>query len=480
MPSIVLRFIALSLLLNLVAATHADAATWFVKATAQHDGNGSIARPFHTLEAAEAASGAGDIIYIIHTISAVVLDGQIVLKPDQKLIGLGPDVRNVDENAAAARITYSGGGGVNYPAGAVVQLSSGNEIANIHFKDMSYGGIVGLNVDFSGAHIHDNLFTGGDINNDFFRISVLLDSSLGNSTATVTNNVIRDGNFLAGISVFHRADSSGNYHFENNHFDNIGGRPYFFWTFDTAYVRADILDSSANNIGALGEFSEFANSDGIGMQLSQSSAMDIVIDGYTYDNTGQFGGISNTGLELFFPGQGLNPPDIWADGAQASLKIRNSSIGNAVTDAIQILSLGTNSVVDVEMTNTQVSAAKPAQVGPVVGLVGAAISIVPNFFFSDGNQMSVKIEHSDIIGSFGYAVGVYDLGSAGKNFSFDMGGGSLGSFGQNRILDNAVGDIELFQYNDGIGRLNWWGGNAPQVDGGSFDTVPELLADPRP
>lgn len=480
MPSTFLRFTALYLLLILAAATHADAATWYVQASAKDGGNGSNSKPFNSLAAVEAASATGDIIYIRQSNKHAILDGQIVLKPDQKLIGLGPDVTKVPENAAGARITYSGGGGVGYPEGAVVQLSSGNEIANIHFKDMSYGGIVGRDVDFSGANIHNNLFTGGDIDNGWIRVSVDLASSSGNSAATVTDNVIRDGIWLAGIYATHDADSSGIYHFENNHFDNIGFNAYGLQTEDTASLDADILDSSANNIGARGEFSDFANADSIVLVLEQASTMDVVVDGYTYDNTGQFGDFSNTGLELFLPGEGLNPPERWADGAQATLRIKNSSFSNAVTDAIQVLSLGVNSLIDVEITNTKVLYANPRQVGPAVGLTGSAISIVPNFFFSFGNQMSVKIENSDIIGSSGYAVGVYDGGSAGTNFTFDMGGGSLGSVGQNRILDNAVGDVELLQYNDGIGRLNWWGGGAPQVDGGLFDTVPELLADPRP
>lgn len=475
MPFVFPRVIALNILLILATATHADAATWYVKATAKHDGDGSKNRPFHSLQAAEAASGAGDTIYILQSKKHAILDGQIVLKPDQKLIGLGPDVTKVPENAAGARITYSGGGGFGYPEGAVVQLSTNNEISNIHFKDFLFGAIVAIDVDFSGANIHDNLFTGGDIDNGFIRRSVLLDSSSGNSAATVTDNVIRDGIFLRGITVSHNADSSGTYHFEGNHFDNIGFSAYTLFTGDTASLHADILDSSANNIGVGGR-----NADSVALVLEQAGTMDVVVDGYSYDNTGQFGDFSNTGLELFLPGQGLNSPERWADGAQASLKINNSSFSNAVTDAIQVLSIGVNSLIDVEITNTKVLYANPRQVGPTIGLVGSAISIVPNFFFSYGNQMSVKIEKSDFIGSSGYAVGVYDGGSLGTNFTFDMGGGSLGSIGQNRILDNAVGDVELFQYNDGIGRLNWWGGAPPQVDGGSFDTVPELLADPRP
>ncbi len=175
-----------------------EAATWYVKATAKPGGDGSKKRPFNSLADAEAASWVGDTIYIRQSNKHAILDGQIVLKPDQKLIGLGPDVRNVPENAAGARITYSGGGGFGYPDGAIVQLSSGNEISNIHFKDLIFGGIVGVDVDFSGANIHDNLFSGVGVRNFFARFSVFLQSSSGNSEVSVRDNVIRDGEDLAG------------------------------------------------------------------------------------------------------------------------------------------------------------------------------------------------------------------------------------------------------------------------------------------
>ena len=463
--------------------TTAQAADWYVKASAVSGGSGSKAKPFNSLTDAELVSGEGDTIYIKQSNKHAILDGQIVLKPNQKLIGLGPDVRNVQENAAGARITYTGGGGSGYPDGAIVQLSSGNEIANIHFKDFLYGAIGGIDVDFSGANIHDNLFTGGNIVEGFQRWSVFLKTSSGSSEVIVRDNVIRDGVLLAGIRVDHLDDSSGTYHFEGNHFDNIGLRPHLFWTFDTAFIKASILNSSANDIGALGEFSEFANSDSILMQISGSSKMDVVVDGYTYDNTGQFGGISNTGLELFIIGDGIGgPPEFWANNAQVTLKINNSSFSNAVTEAIQLLNFGVHSTINVEVTNTMILNAKPQQIGQDIGFVGAALSVLPEFLNNSGSQTFLKVENCDIIGSTGAAVGIYDGGTNGFNSVIDLGGGLLGSLGQNRFLDNASGEIELYQTH-GIGESNWWGEDLPRIDlqvGSSFDFDPTLLADPRP
>lgn len=475
--------VSICALLFMSSINSAHAATWYVQASAKSGGNGSNAKPFNSLQQAEASSGAGDTIFVKHTPAGIMLDGQIILKPDQKLIGLGPEVRTIPDAAAAARITYSGGGGEGYPEGAVVQLSTGNEIANIHFKNMSYGAIVAIGVDFSGANIHDNLFSGGDDENGWARNSLFLRALSGDTSAIFRNNLIRDGNFLGGLVVSQRGDSNGTYYFEGNDFENIGFPAYALQSFDTATIQASIVDSSANNIGALGEYSDFANSDSIGMLLANSSRQDVVVQNYHYDNTDQVGGVSNTGLELFSPSEALGwPPFLWADGAHATLKIRDSSFSNAVTEAIQLLNTGLNSLIDVEISNTLVIDANPGQIRDISGIAGGAIAVIPQFIDGSGNQTFVKMENSDIVGSTGYAFGVYDFGVAGFGSVIDLGGGALGSVGQNRILDNVTGDIELFQ-SDGSGRNNWWGGDAPQISnigGGVFDTAPELLADPRP
>ena len=59
-----------------------------MKAGAPHPGNGSKNRPFTSLDQVEAASAAGDTIYVLQ--SQGVLDGGIQLKDGQRLIGSGP------------------------------------------------------------------------------------------------------------------------------------------------------------------------------------------------------------------------------------------------------------------------------------------------------------------------------------------------------------------------------------------------------
>jgi hypothetical protein len=474
--SSVMNVVCLMLLTGLIST--ANAADWYVKATAADGGDGSKDYPFDSLGLASAASSEGDTIYILHTPASKMLDGRIRLKPGQKLIGTGPDVRNVSENAAGARILYTGGG-------AVVWLSTDNEIANIHFKGFRTA-IFGATFDrygddYGGANIHDNLFTGSGVKvggGSHFAVDLL--SLTGHSEATVKDNVFRDGVQLAGIRIQNKRDSSSEYTFEGNHFDNIGFRAYGFWTSNNASLQAEILNSSANNIGAQeGELSKTANAPGILMQLHHSSTQDVVVDGYTYDNTDQVGGPLSSGLTLFFAGEGFNHPSIWADHAEATLKINNSSFSNAATEAVLLVNFGSNSTMDVEIENSIIIDADPRAVGADFGMFASAVSVFPALA-GTGNMNSLKLENCDIIGSTGYGLGVYDGGAPGYNSVIDLGGGALGSIGGNRILDNARGAIGLFQ-TTGVGRFNWWGENAPQIDlraGSTFFYDPALSADP--
>jgi hypothetical protein len=63
---------------------------WYVSATAAAGGDGSATAPFNTLAQVQQASGTGDTIIIVPSpISVPPLDGGIVLKAGQRLIGSG-------------------------------------------------------------------------------------------------------------------------------------------------------------------------------------------------------------------------------------------------------------------------------------------------------------------------------------------------------------------------------------------------------
>ena len=141
----------------------AEAADWYVKAGAPHPGNGSQNRPFTSLDQVEAASAAGDTIYVLQ--SQGVLDGGIQLKDGQKLIGLGPKVNTANGNSARAKLTNTTDARYD---GDAVRLAKNNVVENIHFDNTFRSAILGINA--VAAQLRNNLMTNIMAVHDIFAI----------------------------------------------------------------------------------------------------------------------------------------------------------------------------------------------------------------------------------------------------------------------------------------------------------------------
>jgi hypothetical protein len=148
----IVRRILVVLSLVLFAATASEAADWYVKAGAPHPGDGSKNRPFTSLDQVEAASAAGDTIYVIQ--SQGVLDGGIQLKDGQRLIGLGPKVTNANPNSARAKLTNTSNARYD---GDAIRLAKQNLVENIHIDNSFRSAILGINA--VGAQLRNNLMT---------------------------------------------------------------------------------------------------------------------------------------------------------------------------------------------------------------------------------------------------------------------------------------------------------------------------------
>jgi hypothetical protein len=149
--------------LVLFAATASEAADWYVKAGAPHPGDGSKNRPFTSLDQAEAASAAGDTIYILQ--SQGVLDGGIGLKDGQRLIGLGPEVTGANPNSARAKITNTSDARYD---GDAVRLAKNNVVENLHIDNSFRSAILGINA--VAAQLRNNLMTNIMAVHDLFAI----------------------------------------------------------------------------------------------------------------------------------------------------------------------------------------------------------------------------------------------------------------------------------------------------------------------
>ena len=457
---------SLAALLMAVISVPLMAAEYYVSSTAQYGGDGSLARPFNTLSQVAAVASDNDTIYLIGSGPATFHDGAIRLKPGQRLLGADQNGRPIRSVSSTVQITNSS----TELNGSVVQLSSDNEIAGLHFVDLKYHGIVAGNDDVSGAFIHHTIFTNSaESDQIIWSISLVSDSRAVNGVE-ISDSVFRDGRDLGGIQVIHQGDSFGNYFFRGNEFSNLGGRAYHLQSMHDSRINSIILNSSVDNIGR-GD----RNSDSILPFLQGSSSQTLLVKGFQYDNSEQVGNQSNTGMEAFVMGNPFVGEEDWCDGCRLELFIEDSAFENTVTDGIQLTNFGSNSIIDIEIRNVQVINADPQQ-------AGGAISLIAENAQNSGSRSSLLIENSDMVGSSGYGFVVLDQ-NTGYTATVDLGGGELGSKGGNRIINNGAGEVMAIQANP-VARNNWWGfGEEPVVrlqgDRSSFDWQPALSEDPR-
>src|SRR5688572_18278780 len=161
------RYVLLVTLMLFMVDTSQAASTWYVQADAAAGGNGSRGRPFSTLDQVEAASQPGDTIRVLPSLRA--LDGGILLKDRQRLIGLGDPVTKAQKPGAQPTITNTSAARYD---GDAVRLASNNVVQNIRIDGAARAGIFGVNA--TRAEIRGNLITNNMIQrNDLRRLEGL-------------------------------------------------------------------------------------------------------------------------------------------------------------------------------------------------------------------------------------------------------------------------------------------------------------------
>jgi hypothetical protein len=429
-----------------IGTADVQATSYYVWSGAPSEGSGSKASPFKILASAEAAAKEGDTIFVSTIGSLAPLDGGIALKPGQKLIGLGPDGKPALHPSSMARLTNS----TEHLKGVLVQLSERNEVAGIRFVDLRNHGIHGAGLNYSGARIHHNWFTGAAKSEDLIQ-AVLLEANSGAiKDVRVEDILVQDGEDLAGIQVMHTGDSTGEYEFARNQFSDLGGRAYLVWSRGTSKIQSRILDSTADNIGRGNR-----NADSIDPRLWGSTEQNMLVRNYHYNNTKQVGSRSNTGLEAFIMGEPFRDRDEWAKNCKLTLEIVDCVFENTITDGIQLTNYGTNSTLDIKIRNTKVIGANPGQ-------AGGGISLIAQNAQNKGSHTKLLVENCDIINSSRYGFAISDRGE-GFTSIVDLGGGPLGSSGNNRVINAAAGEIQVINANP-VAKHNYWGGRAPRTD----------------
>lgn len=344
------------------AAAAAKSRTWYVSASAEPDGSGSPGRPFSTLAAVENASRPGDTIRVLA--SDETLDGGILLKPGQRLIGSGDPVTSLPESAPAPRLTNTTGERLD---GDAVRLADGATVRNLRIARAHRGAVYGLET--TGVTVSDNDISRhnasctpgflipkfiaptnvpgvgvpivGGLQNGWAGIMVDAAETTG-GTATISGNVVHDANCGDGIDVRTWGTADYRVRIENNDVHTLEQGPDFrsllaigLQARDWSRLVADIGRNKQDNLGNPDDIDfgpEGADSEGVFVNGVGPSTMEVLVTRNTYTNADGKGGFSANGLEMVTMG----------DGSRASVVIRDSHFSGPPGDIIEEGALGTN------------------------------------------------------------------------------------------------------------------------------------------
>lgn len=209
-PSTSVRGLAIALLAMAtgVGAAPVEGQTLYVSATAEEDGFGTREAPLASLESAEIVSNPGDTIVVLASpISEPPLDGGILLKVGQRLIGEA----RTQGSSAASRITnstarHNGDGVVMADNSEVSGLTIlGTQRAGVMIEDVTGVRVVGNDV--SAANQSCTAGRGWDGDGPELPMgmhgyaAIMVDYPTESGTFTITDNRIHDGLCIDGVHV---------------------------------------------------------------------------------------------------------------------------------------------------------------------------------------------------------------------------------------------------------------------------------------
>ncbi len=460
----------------------------FVKAGATAGGTGSFAAPLNSLEAVEANSAPGDVICILP--SNGTLDGGIVLKDGQALIGAGNDPFEVDASQANVRITNSS---LLTNDGHGVLLANNNRVAGIHVVSPQGSGIFGRNS--SGAEIRHVLVTAPNASNGHHTDVFGLFGETTHSGIFLLNQTTDGNHCLSHVRIMGENPWGINVTVNDGHTVNA--------VMDRLDFRGAVADVPANKGFLL--FGTHA-SDLILFARGPESILNATIDHSTFDaglashnrvvQSSSEDGESNVTVDHTYMGEGGNngwlQTDLDGKGIMRGV-LRNSIIEN-VSDGIETFPIDLRHLAHptyldrgtgpseysflVDSCLFQNNRRRDLQLTPD----GAGSAAPPA-------NHDLNVSNSTIISNGTRAMLFGDAG-VGGTYRVDLGGGALGSEGNNRIFGHPqmaliLGDIDV------VARNNWWGSPGgldtsspnvdlqPGVDGtGSFDASDYLTEDP--
>lgn len=380
-------FLAAMTALTAVAAAEATAGDsnantrrWYVSAAAGAGGNGSAVAPFNSLALVQQASGPGDTILVLPSpISVPPLDGGIVLKAGQRLVGGGPPVVRFGASlisggppvvgpsglSSLPRITNTTGAA---NSGDAVTLADGTDVENLVITGTYRGAIYGQDVVAVSVHGNDisgfntsgtvgfvvqpfNLatFTAGV--GTFLATGVpagwaaiLIDAANVSTTLSIANNYLHDG--VCGDGIDTRGMNTGDitvqasYNFitrlvQCGSVSAIQG--ISTQVTGSSRLRATLFGNTEANNGSPG-----ANMDRLFVNPAESGTLVESID-HNVDITG-IGGASTNGFEYILSNGNAN----------SHVTISNSYFQNNPGDMLEEFNYGAGSTTTLVLDNVTV------------------------------------------------------------------------------------------------------------------------------
>jgi hypothetical protein len=460
---------------------------------------GSNQNPYGSLADVEADANCDTIIVVY---SSVVLDGGITLADGQDLKGKkGPrKALPIISNTTGS----NGGNGV--------QLGANNSIDGLHITDTQNSGVSGTDV--GNLTIKNSLITGFALSEeiapappplDIFMVSRagievsasddvkirISKTELGEANSGSIGIVAFEGHadvVIEDVSVRDQGVTAGSAITPGISVLSLG----------SSSVDLKVQNTSVSNIGA-----GSCNCDGMLFIAVESSAMDVLVDGYSYINPDGDGGGSATGMEI---------ANFFGVGASMDVTVKNSTFKGGTSTAIQLGDFrdGNGNFLTAHVHDNVIIDARFDGIGVGIGVPNGTDRITiennlivnPGFagirfdsFISQQTLVEMLIQKNRIInaGFFGLAF-IQEVGASATSLNLDAGLGGLGSQGKNRVIDSQVADIYVEAF-DCCGfpptppftveaANNWWGSDTGpatviELNGATVDVTPFLTKEPK-
>lgn len=389
---------------------------WYVDNAAAGPGDGRDASPFSTLAGAEAASTAGETIFV--RTGAAPYDGGFALKTGQSLTGQGvpADVTATLNGQTVVLLAAGSAPTITKASGATIQLATNNVVQGMDVTSAAGAGIAGsgfgtltvgsTSVAAVGGPALD--LSSGDVVGSFDALS-----SAGSTGAGIRLVGVGGSFSAAGGSITGSAGAG---------VDVTGGAGTFSYGGDIAVAGPLAVSVTGRTGGAL-TFGGTIASTGSGIEVQNNSGGTIAFTGSSKSlSTGANAGVSlanNAGTQISFAGGGLVIGTTTGTGFEATGGGTVSVTGTGNT-----ISTGAGTAVSVQNTSTGVA-----------GLTFESVS-------SNGASPGIQLLN----------VGGAGLQVTGDGATAGSGGAVRNATGDAVVVSGATAELALMRIEDAAGE----------------------------